>query len=128
MKYLKIQNQGLLDIRLVALMGGTTKANDEYKIGQFGTGLKYTLAYLIRNNIDFKIFVGTEEIKVETVTETIKETDFSIICINGHRTSITDKMGMEWKAWMIVRELLSHMAFHIQGFHFLWLHFPEQFH
>ena len=105
MKYLKIQNQGLLDIRLVALMGGTTKANDEYKIGQFGTGLKYTLAYLIRNNIDFKIFVGTEEIKVETVTETIKETDFSIICINGHRTSITDKMGMEWKAWMIVREL-----------------------
>ena len=65
MKYLKIQNQGLLDIRLVALMGGTTKANDEYKIGQFGTGLKYTLAYLIRNNIDFKIFVGTEEIKVE---------------------------------------------------------------
>jgi hypothetical protein len=26
MKYLKIQNDGLLDIRLVALMGGTTKA------------------------------------------------------------------------------------------------------
>lgn len=35
MKYLKIQNKGLLDIRLVALMGGTTKADNQYKIGQF---------------------------------------------------------------------------------------------
>ena len=58
MRYLKIQNNGLLDIRLVALMGGTTKSKDTFKIGQFGTGLKYTLAFLYRNNIDFKVFVG----------------------------------------------------------------------
>jgi hypothetical protein len=64
MKYLKIQNNGELDIRLVALMGGTTKANDLYKIGQFGTGLKYTLAYLFRNNIDFKILSGANKVDV----------------------------------------------------------------
>jgi hypothetical protein len=29
MKYLKIKNNGVIDIRLVALMGGTTKSNDE---------------------------------------------------------------------------------------------------
>lgn len=105
MKYLKIQNDGELDIRLVALMGGTTKANDKYKIGQFGTGLKYTLAYLIRNNIDFKIFAGESQVDIKTETERIKETDFEIICIDGHRTSITTQMGQQWTSWMIIREL-----------------------
>lgn len=105
MKYLKIQNNGELDIRLVALMGGTTKSKDAYKIGQFGTGLKYTLAYLFRNNLDFKIFAGTGEVKISVETELIREEKFDIICINGHRTSITTKMGEDWNAWMIVREL-----------------------
>jgi hypothetical protein len=105
MKYLKIQNNGELDIRLVALMGGTTKANDAYKIGQFGTGLKYTLAYLYRNNLDFKIFSGTEEVKIHLENETIRGENFEIICINGQRTSITTRMGEDWTAWMIVREL-----------------------
>lgn len=105
MKYLKIQNDGELDIRLVALMGGTTKASDKYKIGQFGTGLKYTLAFLYRNNLDFKILVGEEEVKLHTEKEEIRGEVFEIICINGQRTSITTKMGEDWLAWMIVREL-----------------------
>lgn len=105
MKYLKIANKGIIDIRLVALMGGTTKSKDEYKIGQFGTGLKYTLAYLFRNSLDFKIFAGKDEVKIHTEIENIRNEDFEIICINGQRTSITTKMGEEWQAWMIVREL-----------------------
>lgn len=105
MKYLKIKNNGLLDIRLVALMGGTTKSKDTFKIGQFGTGLKYTLAYLVRNNLDFKIFVGTDEVQITTEIETIRDEKFEIICINGQRTSITTRMGEDWEAWMIVREL-----------------------
>lgn len=105
MKYLKIQNSGELDIRLVALMGGTTKSKDKFKIGQFGTGLKYTLAYLYRNNIDFKIFSGTEEINIGLQIEKINDIDFEIICINGNRTSITTQMGQQWTAWMIIREL-----------------------
>lgn len=105
MKYLKIQNSGELDIRLVALMGGTTKSKDKFKIGQFGTGLKYTLAYLYRNNIDFKIFSGTEEINIGLEVEKINDIDFEIICINGNRTSITTQMGQQWTAWMIIREL-----------------------
>lgn len=105
MKYLKIQNDGLLDIRLVALMGGTTKANDKYKIGQFGTGLKYTLAFLFRNNLDFKIYVGEQEVKIGLDVENIQGERFEIIRINGERTSITTRMGEDWQSWMIVREL-----------------------
>ncbi|HEX6427974.1 MAG TPA: hypothetical protein VF008_09830 [Niastella sp.] len=105
MKYLKIQNDGELDIRLVALMGGTTKANDKYKIGQFGTGLKYTLAFLFRNNLSFKIFCGENEVDISTEVENIRGQNFEIICINGQRTSITTQMGEDWQPWMIVREL-----------------------
>lgn len=107
MKYLKITNQGLLDIRLIALMGGTTKGNDKYKIGHFGTGLKYVLAYLFRKKIDFKIFVGDKQVKLHIEIEKINEQDFQIICIDGHRTSITTNMGMDWEAWMIIREVYS---------------------
>lgn len=105
MKYLKIQNDGCLDVRLISLMGGTTKSGDEYKIGRFGTGLKYTLAYLVRNNIDFKIFIGQNQVKIETVRETIQGTDFDILYINGERSSITSTMGIDWVGWMIVREI-----------------------
>ncbi len=105
MKYLKITNNGELDIRLVALMGGTTKQKDKFKIGKFGTGLKYTLAYLYRNNIDFKCFSGANEVKIHTEKELIGETEFEIICINGNRTSITTQMGNDWTAWMIIREI-----------------------
>lgn len=106
MKYLEISNKGELDIRLIALMGGTTKANDEFKIGQWGSGLKYTLAYLLKNNIDFKIFVGENEVKITTEREMISNTPFDIICIDGERTSITTQMGGDgWSAWMIIREL-----------------------
>jgi len=105
MKYLKIQNNGELDIRLVALMGGTTKANDKYKIGQFGTGLKYTLAFLFRENLDFKIFCGENNVDISLEKEDISGTTFEILCIEGKRTSITTQMGKEWTAWMILREL-----------------------
>lgn len=105
MKYLKIQNRGELDIRLISLMGGTTKFGNSYKIGRFGTGLKYSLSYLVRNNIDFKIFVGEKEVPVETRRENIQGVDFDILYINGERSSITSSMGVDWLGWMIVREL-----------------------
>ena len=97
MKYLKIKNNGVLDIRLVALMGGTTKSNDQFKIGQFGTGLKYTLAYLFRNNLDFHLFCGGKKVEISLEEETIGEQTFSIICINGNRTSITTYWDRDWE-------------------------------
>ena len=107
MKYLKIKNTGQLDTRILSLMGGTTKRENSDKIGTFGTGLKYSMAYLVRNNIDFKIFTGTTEIKLGTETENISDTNFNIITVNGVRTSITDSMGHDWTPWMIVREIYS---------------------
>lgn len=107
MKYLKIQNKGELDSRLIYLLGGTTKDEDNLKIGQFGTGLKYVLAYMLRNQLDFKVFIGKKEIKITSNVEVIRDKPFNIIYIDGEKTSVTTHMGMTWKPWMIVREIYS---------------------
>lgn len=105
MKFIKLSNKGLLEPKLIPLMGGTTKKDDVFKIGQFGTGLKYALAFFVRNKIAFKLFVGKNEVIIESQMEEISGQDFDIIYINGERTSITAQMGFDWNPWMIIREI-----------------------
>ncbi len=62
MKHLIISNKGLLDITLLKLMGASTKTEDTSKIGQFGTGLKYAISYLLRTGNNFKFFIGEKEV------------------------------------------------------------------
>lgn len=108
MKYLKIQNKGLLDIRLFSLMGGTTKDNDSAKIGQWGSGLKYAITFLLRNNIDFKIFIGNKEVIINTKSELIRDEEFHIVYVDGEKTSLTTKMGGKaWTEWTCIREIYS---------------------
>lgn len=108
MKYLKIQNEGVLDIRLFSLMGGTTKANNSAKIGQWGSGLKYAITFLLRNGIKFKIFTGNEEVFIQTKSETIRDEVFEVVYVNNEKTSLTTKMGGDaWKEWQCLREIYS---------------------
>jgi hypothetical protein len=88
-------------------MGGTNKSGDSSKIGHFGTGLKYTLAFLLRNKMEFAIVIDKRRVSITTESETIGKTNYDIICINGQRTSITTQMGTDWMPWMIVREIYS---------------------
>ncbi len=105
MKYIEIKNKGLLDENIIFLMGASTKTGDNTKIGQFGTGLKYSLAWLLRNNIAFKIFIGTKEVQISTIPLTTRGQSFDVIKVDGRDTSVTTNMGLDWKAWMILREL-----------------------
>lgn len=105
MKYLKINNQGLLDVRLIMLMGASTKSDDPTKIGQFGTGLKYAIAYFIRHNIDFKLFVGEEEIEFSITDENISGKEFKEIYCDGKSMNITTQYGYQWIAWEAIREV-----------------------
>jgi hypothetical protein len=108
MKYLKITNKGELDIRLFSLMGGTTKDNDSAKIGQWGSGLKYALTFMLREKIDFKIFVNKKQVIIETKPEEIRGETFEVVYVNGEKTSLTTKMGGKaWKEWQCVREIYS---------------------
>jgi len=105
MKFLRIQNSGELDVRLISLMGGSTKTGNTTKIGKFGTGLKYSIAWLIRNRIEFHIFVGSREVSMTVKEETIQDTLFEVIYIDGERSSITSNMGVDWEGWMVCREI-----------------------
>lgn len=105
MKYLRISNKGELDIRLIALMGGTTKADNPNKIGQFGTGLKYAISFFIRNNVKFRLFVGLKEVIFTSKAEKIAGADFKEIYCNGKSMNITTHYGYQWKAWEALREI-----------------------
>ena len=54
MKYLKIVNKGEIYEKAFTLIGASTKRGDDSKIGFFGSGLKYAMAVLLRNEIHFK--------------------------------------------------------------------------
>lgn len=105
MKYIRIVNQGLLEVEALTLMGASTKVGDSSKIGQFGSGNKYAIAYFLRNNYDFMIFSGMDQIEMTTERTTFRGHDFDVIKINGEKTSITTEMGKDWEAWQALREI-----------------------
>lgn len=105
MKYIRIKNTGLIEPQALHLVGASTKRNDSSKIGQFGSGNKYAMAYLLRNGYELKVYSGLNEIKITTKKDTFREMDFEVIHINGEPTSITTEMGKDWQFWQAMREI-----------------------
>jgi hypothetical protein len=107
MKKLVIVNRGLLEVEALTLLGASTKRNDSSKIGMFGSGNKYALAYLTRNDYKVRISSGGVPIRIGLQKATLKGQEFDVLCINGKRTSITTEFGYNWTLWQAVRELFS---------------------
>lgn len=105
MNYLKISNKGLIDIEALTLLGASSKRNDSSKIGMFGSGNKYAMAYLLRNNYDLKIFSGKDEIVIGFIEKKLRDQEFKVITINNEQTSITTEFGKDWTLWQSIREL-----------------------
>lgn len=106
-KYLILKSNGELEPNALILMGASTKRDDEGKIGMFGTGNKYALAYLLRNNYDLKIFSGEKPIEIMTEVVTLKDHSYKQVYINEQPTSITTELGKDWELWNAIRELYS---------------------
>ena len=107
MKYLKITNKGEVEPNAFTLVGASTKRNDETKIGYFGSGTKYALAYFFRNNYEIRVFSGVNEIKFEVSEQKFRDDTFRVLVVNGKESSITLEMGIQWKLWQAIRELYS---------------------
>lgn len=103
--YIKVENDGEIDINAILLLGASSKRGDSSKIGFFGSGLKYALAVLLKNNIPFHIYSGEKEIKVSTTKEKFRGVDVEIIKVNNRKTSLTTDMGPDWKPWFAIREI-----------------------
>lgn len=104
MSKLLIQNDGEVDINALLLVGASTKEGDDTKIGFFGSGNKYALACLTRNNIGFKIFSGEKLLEVTTAPVALSGQEFHRIVVDGQPTSLTTRMGPKWEPWMALRE------------------------
>lgn len=102
-----ISSKGEMDVAAITLMGLSTKRDDDSKIGMFGTGLKYSLAKLLRDRIEFRIYNGVSELSVTTRSGSMRGQAYEQILVDGETTSITTDMGPQWETWWIVRELLS---------------------
>lgn len=105
-KYILIQNDGEIEQNSFELIGASTKRGEAGKVGFFGSGLKYSIAYMMRNDIAFRIFSGEKELIFTTENAELREQGFKRICINGNSTSYTTTMGPTWtEDWFVLREI-----------------------
>lgn len=107
MEYIEFSNKGEVPVNAFKLLGASSKRNDNTKIGYFGTGLKYALAVLLREGIDFKIFSGNQEVKIGTRKTKFLDQTVTVITVNGEKTSITIEAGIDWETWFAIREIYS---------------------
>lgn len=59
-RYLMIENPGASSADLLTVIGASTSRHQDELIGQFGSGFKYSIALLLRNNIKIKLFLGKQ--------------------------------------------------------------------
>jgi hypothetical protein len=97
------QNTGEIDMNTVRAMGVSVKA--EGNIGFFGTGLKFAIATLLRNQQEIVIFSGTQRYDLGTKTVNIRGKDFEMVTLNGEQIGFTTELGKTWQMWMAFREL-----------------------
>jgi len=109
MKYLKIQSKGEIEVQALSLMGASTKRDNPNSIGEWGSGGKYSISTMLRNNVDFKIFSGTTPVNITTETVSLRDKEFKKILINGEQTSLTTEMGgKDWdNSFSYIREIYS---------------------
>ena len=106
--YLRIENNGLITAEDLKYIGSSTKREDDSKIGQFGSGWKFALAWILRNGLVIRIFSGVKEIVVDFEVKNHRDNLVKVLTVDGQETSITSGMGeIDWKGWMALREIVS---------------------
>ena len=108
---ISFQNPGLIPIEAVTTMGVSVKEGPN-PIGFFGTGLKYSIASLLRTGQRITIFRGTDRYDFGTEKGDVRGKEFSFILMNGPdgstaRLGFTTHLGAHWEMWQIFRELYS---------------------
>lgn len=100
------ENSGEIDTRLISSFGVNVKENDS-PTGYFGTGMKYALAILMRENVSVEIAIGERLLKVGTSEQTIRGVKFSFITLGDEVLNFTTELGKNWELWMAYRELYT---------------------
>lgn len=111
---LVFENKEEIDIRGITTFGTSSKNNAAQAIGFFGTGLKYAIAVLLRNNCAIKIYSGQTQYEFEKQQVKIRNDEFEVVKMiwreNGElyqsqELAFTTQLGKTWELWQAYREL-----------------------
>ena len=108
-------NPGEIDVRLITTLGVNVKEPSEGQssIGEFGTGLKYAIAGVLRLGGQIRISSGLRQLKFGLQPQTIRGKEFqfiemtmdSVVSVRCCILGFTTELGKHWEPWMLYREL-----------------------
>ncbi len=78
-------------------------------LGQFGTGLKNSIAIILRDGGSIIVFSGRKKHEFTTARRKIRGQPFKVILHNGQELQLTTDYGKFWKPWQAFRELYSNV-------------------
>lgn len=111
--YLLIENVGVPDVECFTVLGLSTSRGNNEMIGQFGSGVKQAILLLLRNKIEFKIFLGEDELSFTTREKIISGKPFNEVFYTWrgeqHKLSYLTEFGqLDWnEVGMALREFIS---------------------
>lgn len=100
------ENEGTIDLNTIMTFGVSVKESDN-PIGQFGTGLKYALAILLREDHQVYMYCGSQEYRFWKSPMDIRGQSFDMVMMNDIKLPFTTELGKHWELWMAFRELYS---------------------
>lgn len=108
------QSHGLLDLRCIRTFGMSAKEDEETAIGQFGTGLKYSIAVALRHGARLEIWLGTTRYYFSKRPVEMRGKSFEQVILvhpdgREEELSFATSLGKNWQPWMILRELHSNV-------------------
>lgn len=107
----------LLNVKAITTFGINAKPNSTSPIGFFGTGLKYAIAVLIREDHQLEMSIGKDIITFYGDTQEFRDKQFKFIYMNYYNAEknrskkiqlpFTTELGKTWELWQAFRELYS---------------------
>lgn len=116
MKTVIFSTPGTLDLRGITTFGMNAKPNSTNPIGYFGTGLKYAVAVLAREEIPMVLLINGTRWTIEVSNTTFRDKQFKEIFLKRHtklgfgksiKLPFTTEFGKNWGLWQVFRELHS---------------------
>lgn len=98
------KNKGEIDTRAITIMGVSAKISPD-AIGFFGTGLKFSIATLLRNGMKIVIYSGLRKLEFTTQAAKMRDKEFNLILMNGKELGYATDTGRTWQMWQAFREL-----------------------
>lgn len=99
-------NPGEIDIRGATVAGLSAKDNDS-PIGYFGTGLKYSIACILRWGGSITIYSGRTAYDFTSSPDSFRGQEFHQVLMNDQPLGFTTDYGKNWEPWQVYRELYA---------------------